>query len=260
MKKQITIIVVLALLGAFVVSLEGCGDEPDPCLGLKPFTAKFTIREKLLNDLPTDTLQSDTTITGNFVAFEASEDYDSYEWKIGVDPKTFTTKKVSLLFLYPENRIAVRLIATKKTNKQCFPKDDGIDTLVKYFTVIDRGANPVYGNYNGHLTANPDDKFDIQVTHDQWFDQINILNLNKGCNPIDEAIGIRGFQCFVGFKKISFFGGYVNQCKRPIGWLYMAKNSRDIRIPFDEGNGAPNQVPPINETKRIKYEFVGKKK
>ncbi|MFN7604164.1 MAG: hypothetical protein ACK5R0_22450, partial [Bacteroidota bacterium] len=73
-------------------------------------------------------------------------------------------------------------------------------------------------------------------------------------------IGIRGFQCFVGFKKISFFGGYVNQCKRPIGWLYMAKNSRDIRIPFDEGNGAPNQVPPINETKRIKYEFVGKKK
>jgi len=264
LKKQIQFFVWLGLVVPMAIgimfSLEGCGDEPNPCEALKPMEAKFTIREKLLNDLPTDTLQADTTITGNVVAFEASEDYDNYEWKIGLDPKTFTTKKVSLLFLYPEDKIAVRLIAKKKSLKNCFPKDDGIDTLVKYFAVIDKAVNPVYGSYSGYLIANPSDRFEITVTHDQWFDQVNILNLNKGCNPVDESIGIRGFQCFVGFKKISFYGGYVNQCKRPIGWFYLAKNGKDVSIPFDEGNGAPNQVPPVNETKRIKYEFIGRKK
>lgn len=258
MKKIYGVVVVVAFCVA-LIQLGGCGGdpEPDPCLGKKITGGSFSMGEIITNYGGVDTLLlSDTVITDNFVVFRADSNYLSYDWKIGDDPRTFTTNEVSLFFREPISNLPIRLIAKWIPNKKCFPEDDGIDTVYKYLSVIDKKENPIFGKYEGANKSNPNDIFRIEITHDIYFDKINILNINKGCYPIDESIGLRGFITRMGYKKLHFNADfYYESCKDPQGWFSLDNSGMNAEVKYSIGNGSPTQT----ATKRIKEIFNGKK-
>ena len=125
MKKGILFLVLLAMVGVFVFSLEGCDHhhDPDPCLALEPVTAKFSVKEPIADT----TFVTDTVFAGAPTIFEADQEYTSYLWRVGNDPRTWTTKVFSLTYNEALGNVPVTLIVQKLPNKTCFPKDNGID-------------------------------------------------------------------------------------------------------------------------------------
>jgi hypothetical protein len=99
----------------------------DPCLALEPVTANFLIKEAVGDSL----VETDRVLMFNSVQFEAIGAYDSYEWQVGTDERTFTDKKFSLRFMDDAtgSTVPVRLIVKGKPNSTCFPSDNGIDTI-----------------------------------------------------------------------------------------------------------------------------------
>lgn len=257
--KTIYSIVVVAFY-VTLLQLFGCGGdpEPDPCLDKKPVKADFTIGELISffgGNKPDTIVLSDTVLTGNFIVFNALDNYESYEWRVGDDPRVFNTKQLKLLFQFPET-LTVSLTVKGKALKNCFPDDDGMDTQVRKIVVIDRKLNPIFGQYEGAIISNPGDVFKVEVVHDAFFDQINIININKNCYPINESIGLRGFRTIMCYKKLYFYSGfYYESCKDPQGWLIVDKAIKNVEIRYSTGNGSVAQ----SATKRIYDKFIGKK-
>ena len=117
---------------------KGCDEKVDPCKGKKPVTASFKTRESVLNeedwkgiflDIPCDTLREN----GEFTADEA--DATSYTWKVGAG--VYEGKKLSLNFgnVAPGTIVPVKLIVRKPPNTNCFPSDDGVDSITKNITI-----------------------------------------------------------------------------------------------------------------------------
>ncbi len=100
MKKQLSLVSLTALIGAFVFSLEGCGDDPNPCKGLKQTSADFTIMEDIsyLRDLnPYWPYYACDTVIIKQIRFTAVDSTAAtYEWHIGAG--VYTKRKFVLNF------------------------------------------------------------------------------------------------------------------------------------------------------------------
>ncbi len=229
----------------------GCrGSEPNPCEGLEPFKASFSMGIHFTGgsgEWEIDTLiVSDTVINRKFITFLAEDGYYTYEWQIGNDPRVFTEQRVSLFFEYPEDSLKIQLIASKKANTACFPQDDGIDTVVQYLTIIEQKDNPVIGRYKGYFESDPDTEEEVEVIYDGEGYQIN--NINKGCFPLENYQG--GIGNLVTYKVIYFGAGiwggidyaYPNQCMDPRGWLVLDTQTDSLLVTFSQG--ARNDQPP----------------
>lgn len=198
---------------------------PDPCQGKTPFTANFFIKEEVGDSL----VITDTVLQYSFVQFEAAGDYDSYEWKIGADPRSFTTKKVRLLFLEIGSNITIQLKATKRADP-CFPNAKTEETISKSFDVVHRKYAPIIGKYAGYFDSDKINKDTVEVrltpTNDPPFDEWDVLNINRGCNK-DASMSGSGS---VGARAYSFdkAGVYYNGCKSPEGFAFL--KSRDTMI------------------------------
>ncbi|MBS1553793.1 MAG: hypothetical protein JSU09_02605 [Bacteroidetes bacterium] len=199
MRRIASSIVLLALVGAFMFSLEGCGDEPDPCKGLKPVYADFKFQDKFSGIDSLFTI--DTVLMEAFqgayykrLIFTASESDAKYNWLVGENIKTFTEQTFFLDFTQPYGSIETKLTVNKAPNKSCFPSDDGIDSVTKRLYLLEK-SNFKYafeGTFTGHLTTSPKDQFDIIITN---FGQspspdpldppgnygLRVFNLPKGC-------------------------------------------------------------------------------
>src|SRR6266581_830591 len=129
-KKIINVFALIVTVSLFSY-LSGChSPDPNPCSGLSPFKAKFEIKEVI--GLGDTALVTDTVFSSRAVQFGASDNYTTYLWQVGNDPRIWNTKSFSLYFDVLGN-LPVTLVAQGKLNKTCFPMDDGIDTLVKVF-------------------------------------------------------------------------------------------------------------------------------
>jgi hypothetical protein len=123
------------------------------------------------------------------IFFEAAASSDSVKWQIGNDARTFTQRSFFLKFLTPVGKVDVRLIQYRHSNKTCFPKDDGVDTLYKSFRIVDgKIEQPIVGRYKGSILGKEQDTFSV-TTH--YFSQVAglqghyfIKNLPKGTNAI----------------------------------------------------------------------------
>ncbi len=161
MKYTIFISVWLLLFGG----CQKCKKDPapDPCLGVKK--ANFKIYEQVSDSL----FETDKAMIANFIVFEADEVYDSYEWKVGNDARTWTTKKFSLRFTDITIPLEVRLIAKRKPRPDCIPNDDGVDTIVKPFQIVPFIESKLLGKFQGYikegisLVGNPLDTFTVDV-------------------------------------------------------------------------------------------------
>jgi hypothetical protein len=263
MKKQFYRFIMIAL--ATGSAITSCHDDPkpDPCKANKPASARFTIGEHITNyssgvggAIKVDTvIVSDTVLNEQQIVFEALDENDSYEWKIGEDPTIRTTKKVSLWFDASSGGFTlpytttVRLI-TRKQKSACFPDDDGIDTVKHIFTIIDRSKNPIVGIFNGSLKSNTSDGFAVTISYEDNSQSPGlgksfvVANLPKGC--VDKKFYLGNIlwgtnkdwwwaanNMTFGYRCMNFANdsGGLEECKKISGWIFIDE-AGDIRIPY----------------------------
>jgi len=257
MKKLLIKTCIIGLISWFGLHFSGCvGDTINPCENKRQIGGSFTMGEHITNYGGVDTLLvSDTVITDNVVLFRADSTYSSYEWKIGDDPRVFTTKEVGLMFRSPESNIPVRLIARWRADKECFPEDVGVDTVYKYLTVIDKRDNPIFGTYIGALVTNPTHSYEVEISTDLWFDTFYLKNINEGCEMSNNHLGIRLAYKAISFSEDSSTQIYINGCKNPKGWLFLSSTGYELVGNYSVGNGSQLML----ETVRTKEKFVGQK-
>lgn len=140
------------------------------------------------------TFYTDTFVPGRRIGFFANdENAEYYEWKVGVDDRTWDTPYFSLQFdeadsliLYSEP-IEVRLITHRTPHKDCYPNDDGIDTSYRYIHFL-RPTNAFLGTWRGSLSENPDEVYDIKIyveDNPPYYDAFyidNLYNEQMPCN------------------------------------------------------------------------------
>lgn len=229
---------VLALLGSTLLWAscrhDTSGSEPNPCQTAKANPLTFRFLENYGTPTP------DTAYTKQDITFEGpGAPYTTYEWHIANDIRVFTQQKFSLYF--PETltgNFPVRLIAHRPTNRSCFPKDDGVDTLTQMLTLVplfNRKA-PIYGKFLGSNTDAPRDTFTIRVFSGPSYDHPNdpnaapydyLRNLGRGCQSPYFGIGLT-------WRGIWFnYGGNDFNCLTEAGVGYLA--TRDsIRVNYSQ--------------------------
>lgn len=272
MRKQITFLVLLALLGAFVFSLEGCGDDSNPCKGKESISADFSIGVDFLG---IDTvIVGDTILAGSTVVLKslANDIYQSYEWTIGDDPKKFITKEVKLTFsedLFPQAQsIEVKLKVQDSFLEKCFPLTKGKDSITKKMVIVPIRNTLVFGNYEGYLEESPQNKFVVSIRYCDPIKKTFVCtnNINLGCDnklytsdpyPYINDISYTYRALHIGDPKSSNFinsaTGYLSiNCNDPLGWLYFGKSKNQVFIDYSTA------IYPDSK-KRTKHRFIGKR-
>ena len=239
MKYTIFISVLLLLFGG----CQKCKKDPapDPCLGYKPMSADFKIIETLRqpngingaeNGIWVEKLEMDTILAGASVSFEANQDLDAYEWRVGGDSRTWDTKKFSLsFFALSADAIGmpVSINITLKGKRTKTEKDSICNKNPKYeeiitktLVVMPRYSRPAFaGEYEGYSSDKPTEKYVVQIKHtppkqgEETYNQsgkyeLYFYNFNNGCKPI------KGDQrWWNSFDETSYNGGTFNS-----GFIY----------------------------------------
>jgi len=251
----------LVILGltVLILCLSGCSPEDvkktDPCKDKIPFTGNFFIYENVGDSL----IETDSALRYNYITFQAEDDFDTYEWTIGTDPRIFTEKQVRLLFTEASGKIDVSLKSTKKKN-ECFPEDETEKIVTKSFYVINWQFAPIIGAYAGNFESTPLVKDTVKILYipgGDEFGSFQLVNINKDCmvNPEFPESSVWDF-ADKGARAFYFEsnGEHYNGCKSPKVWLKMT-DSDSIFSDFSYLN-LDNQNPPYP---KIYDRFKGKK-
>jgi hypothetical protein len=249
----------IALVVLSTIGFNGCdpNEAPDPCRLKVPYTGDFTIYENVVDSL----VETDTALRYNYITFRAPDNYDSYEWTIGFDPRTFTEKEVKLLFTEAEGKVDVTLKSTKGQDP-CFPNDPVEATVTKSFYVVEWQYAPIIGDYAGYFESTPNIKDTVRVTYTPGVDEfgrISLVNINKGCmvdpefpeSSVWDDVGRGGKAIY--FNSV---GSFYNGCKAPRAWLRLVEDDGLIADFSFLDRKDINQNPPYP---RVEDKFFGKR-
>lgn len=146
----------------------------DPCYGKNRVTANFYMYENnggLNPDKGWEYYDTDTLL-GQSVLLVAKEEFEpywsevNYTWIIGAETISGKDKKSITRNSFPTNeRIPVTLIVSKKPHLDCYPDDDGVDTVTRYMVFPNlTGFRPKWeGEYIGYVTDDPDKQLQIGI-------------------------------------------------------------------------------------------------
>jgi hypothetical protein len=276
LKKQtqffVWFVLVVPIAIGIMFSLEGCGDNPNPCDRKAKITAEFVVGAQFLG---VDTvILGDTILAGSTVVFRASsnDEYQFYEWKIGDDPRKFNTKEVGLtfssdLFFQPQS-VEVSLKVQDSFLQNCFPLTKGRDSVTKKIVIVPQRNSVVFGDFEGYLEESPNNKFVVNIRYcnpnNQGFICSN--NIDFGCDnrlynsdpyPFINNITYSYRALHIGDSKSPIFinsaSGHPGiNCNDPLGWLYFGKSKNQVFINYSSA------VYPNNK-KRRKHKFIGKR-
>jgi hypothetical protein len=267
MKKQLTFFVLLALLGAFVFSLEGCGDK---CEGSKRTSAEFKVYNELYyydkeNGKAIEKIkqiEEDTLMSPSYVNFEAiDQNAISYEWTIGADPRKRTGRKVTVFFndesVADESPIPIKLKLKRNPDTKCFPNDKGVDSVSRHIYFLRSSQSPLYGKYKGEDDVNPGIPFTIEIANEKNNSGSNsdfIKNLPNNCNTNRAYAGLfTAFEFTIGGFEVYGLplNCYFRDLDRKIGYLSLDRNHITIEYEFTEGG--------VEDSKKKKRIFKGKR-
>lgn len=148
---------------------EQAAPTVDECEGKRPVSAQF----KILQNLGDGDLVEDDTIacypriadstkrTCTACIFEANEEKALYQWEIGAGKST--NRQYELSFAKAYGQISAKLKVEKMPDQQCFPSDDGKDTVVRVFSVKDYDKHPLIGKYIGTFEDTPNDTLRVEI-------------------------------------------------------------------------------------------------
>lgn len=167
----------LNFLFACLLLLAGCKgcDEKVPPAEPPPVSAAFKFYDQVgpygapinspgLRMVETDTfylLKGGSTYDSFRVIYQATDtSADSYTWKVGDDPRTFTGRASALNFdspgLYP---VTLKVTRTSKSGKVTK------DSLTRSFRILRTEYHPMLGKYIGYNISKPDSLFKFFIGH-----------------------------------------------------------------------------------------------
>ena len=258
---------ILTLLMTLII-LTGCPDDPvrpkpDPCEGKKPVSAEFHIYEQP-GYIPDEWELYDTdTLNTTDILFVSIGHADDYEWHIGSE---IIKGKSVFRRNFPRGvNIPIMMIARGVPDTECFPFDDGIDTVMRilYVNRIMENFEPCTfefdlfsGDYTGYNLDNPKDTFTITIDacypHRLGETIFKLINLVPNCELIfnPSSVSYNGYrQWLFGHEP----GHY--ECLTPRGLARISgKNNDSINIQYNI-----QQSPGWEyfHKERIKKEFIG---
>ena len=162
------------------------------------------------------------------ITFEAKDlNHLSYKWKIGAGD--YDGPSLDLDFSVPVGTAQAQLIVNGPPRTECFPNDDGVDTVFKTFYVASLPEAPIVGEYYGHLLSDPNEKFTVTIDtgrsetlseesvfygisnlpQGNEFDLINQLH-TYGFEGVSEGYGNEGGQYF-RFTPLSTYGYLIDR-------------------------------------------------
>ena len=179
----------------FTVFIQNCKDEPppDPCKGVTPVSADFSFYEIVVSYdhdwMPDIFIETDTVYWISLVEFRPkNKNYDYYEWHIGAE--VLNSKTVRRTGFPQNEHINITLIVKSKPNKECYPDDDGIDTITKTFFSLGTVANnPKIGKWFGYYNDNRADTGTVEIRYvqDKYKDYYNLFIINFPNGQIPKA-------------------------------------------------------------------------
>ena len=207
MKKQLTFLVLLALLGAFVFSLEGCGDE---CEGAKRTSAEFRVYNELsYYDKENGKIvqkikqvEEDTLMVPSYVIFEAiDQSATSYEWTVGKEANKRIGKKITVFFdnesIADDSPITIKLKLSRIPNQKCFPNDKGVDSVSRKIYFLRFSQWPLIGKYLGSDNSSSSINYVIEISSGQ------LKNLPNNCSNFSVSTGGTAFEFTLGVTDIT---------------------------------------------------------
>jgi hypothetical protein len=212
------------LLFSYLITSSCC--KKDECKNQTATSAGFKMYEAIGWDTKTIEVQNNDTVALTSVTFEANDsstEVKSYEWQIGTDPRTFTTKQLKLDFRNSANTaVNIRLILKKNVDKTCFPNDDGVDTVIQRFFVSNKLL--AQGAFEGSCKSNPTEKFTIFIGKTVLSGEVFTLdNLPNGCSR-KALIDAHLFDISLSYNQIIFgtpnfkTDGQLNPLRCQIPW------------------------------------------
>lgn len=134
----------------------------DPCINTHPVTADFIISQWAgpgANNMYVETQYH--LLAESLVKLTAIEDGASYKWIIGED--TIYSREYEFTFSnnFQGQIIPLTLIVFKSPDHNCWPEDDGIDTLVRIVHIRPTCTLSLLGLYHGSWEESPQDSFYI---------------------------------------------------------------------------------------------------
>jgi hypothetical protein len=170
---------VIAIL-VFANSCKKCCQDPsnpecenyDPCLG-KLTSADFLIYGKGVSDYYAywrNSLQKIDTLYNDGILLCTKAKHDSVKWKVGLEQNYRTQDSCYVSFgLQRVGKVSITCIVFRQPNTQCFPNDDGVDTVTKSVYVAKFEDVPILGKFKGMFLNDPvnPDSFEITFRHIQ---------------------------------------------------------------------------------------------
>lgn len=234
------------LAGVLILLICSCKKKHDlnPCEGLTSPKAEFAFKEIL-----TDTaFYSDTIFRDNYVNFVALKNYNSVSWKIGDDPRAFTSSNFTLSFVNDLSTFNVNFTGIATPNTQCFPNDNGTYQGIKQLTIVEQfdkatlTISPLVGRYRGAFTNSPNDTFTVRIN---YFDSAKydvtmtgnknfywISNIPKGFIDSTSSTAYaypelrNGMSVEMGYKSLQF--GIFSNVQRGRGFAILSNDSLKI--------------------------------
>ena len=268
MKSSVTVSSCIVVI-AFLLSCKK-HNAISSCESLSPITSDPLTRE-VIGD---SSIVTDTAFVGSII-FEAVGNPKQTEWKIGDDPRIYTSPKFLLKFDYPVSSIGVNLIVKGDVNSECFPNDDGIDAANRLLTILPRDTStrtPLIGDYLGSVQGRSSDTFTVSVnfwTNPKYKPYVGpqpfctISNFPKGYRDTTSSIGTRfpelsyGYMCDWGYRAI-----YINEdykdAQNVKGYAYLTSKDTLI-IDFSRADLTANYIPGYGYP-RLKEKFIGIRK
>lgn len=261
MKNKSSIIFFCLIMACWIFSScdKECFDETnslcenyDYCTSFihVPTNADFTMYECIACGFGDTLMRVTDTILGGDVTFSAHEELDSYEWQVGTDTRVWTDQTFTLDFGLYVGEVIIRLIGRKRLYLDCYPDDDGIDTVYKKLWVVGDVINNSFfyeKKYEGYDLNEPDSIYTIHFT----LDHNNFQGLNgfpRGCErPEDWLIGyVPGYTAF----RISNYGHqYFPECGYPTGYGEIQEDRETLKIYYEVTENG----------ERVNKTFIGKR-
>lgn len=243
---------------------ETCSDATNPecpnydtCLTAEKTDAHFVIVDSIRPSLGLNAagFATDTIWPYANIYFRATHPGQSYAWRIGSDPQTFTEKEFTLFFPTDlTGPVPIELITTKQPLPACFPGDDGRDTfqrtlyLIDLFAVFDQ--MPILGTYKGFDTDKPNETFTItiEVAGDHPADGIHLIDFPKGC----DLTGFEPRSIIASWKGFYLESGQGTVCGDPEGIGTLSPDGKTLTIRY-------TTVADPSTLARVSKTFVGER-
>jgi|AntRauTorckE5430_2_1112549.scaffolds.fasta_scaffold06677_2 hypothetical protein len=180
-------------------------------------------------------IEIDTAIGGGNIYYKAvvTEGLESYAWKVGADPRTFTEAELNLDFTTYTGDISVTLETTAANNMMCLEEAQLRDVKTKRIHYAARAATgSIISTFKGTLLGDS-----AGDEHEVWIDDSSFFNRLRGLPlPADCDFNGRGIPLYSGYQ--FFVSTFIQERGRPrcrnlivVGRINL-EDSNELRIEY----------------------------